>query len=247
MDERLQPDERLQRQYKRDLSELHQQAAEFGKALKLDLLRTPWRPRDKQDFELILATVGNPDYTTQLAHRRRPWPLSGLYTPSTILTIPRELLHMTFAHVFTDSVFCSLGTFVEWIVDYYKQASNPDYVIHHFVPDGQGNIIPELFVAADALPGEEDKDIWEERSASDLRMVGYSNSIWYRNKHRLRQVQTRNPDMIYAQSNQLLDLWPEKSEDIEYCTNKALELFHKDKWSYAKSRTNEVYVRIWDP
>ncbi|TID21677.1 hypothetical protein E2P81_ATG04944 [Venturia nashicola] len=247
MDERLRRNERLQHQYKRDLTELYQQAAEFSKALKRDLMRTPWRPRDKQDFELILATVGNPQYNTQLSRRQRPWPLGRLYTPPTMLTIPRELLHMVFAHVFTVPVLLSFKTFIKRMADHHNQARNPDFVIHRFVPDEQGNIIPELLVAADALLGDEDKDTWEEWPTIEMRIIAHKSLLGrYRNKHRMRQIQEHNPRMISAQADKLLDSWPQKPQDIEYCKNQALARFHKKKWNVAKCRFGQAMVRLWD-
>lgn len=274
MDERLQREKRLQRQYRRDLADLHQRAAEFGATLQRTLIRGPCRPRGKQAYELILATGGKAGYTTQLPRLRCPLGLCGLYRPSTFLTIPEELLHMVFAYVFKVPVFCSLDLFLEWTQEYHIQAQNPDYVIHRFVPDEEGNIIPELLVAADAHPGEEDKDIWEDWPETELPILsqifptlgprfaafvqnfpniiqnlpnlGQRPSIKHRNKHRMRQIQMRNPHPINVQAKKLLFTWPEKAEDIRYCMDKALSRFHKNKWGFAEAEYGGKIVSMWD-
>lgn len=236
--------QRLQRQYQQDLTELHEQAAEFGKQLKRELIRTPWRPRDKHAFEHILIAVGKPEYNTQLARRGRPWPLSSFYSPPTILTIPRELRHQILSRVLNTAVLRSLHTFFDDLANYQDQAFNTHVIPRCAVLDKDGNIVPELLVTVDAPLSEENKDVWEEYSTSEIEDLGEDFELCKRNWMRIRKIQARQAEPIHAEANKMLNLWPKLSEDIMFCTENALEKFGREKWIIANLAGEERLLRL---
>jgi hypothetical protein len=237
---RAKVERRLDLQYEKDLAQLLSQASNFGKGLKRQLIRfDPSRPQNRHPFDNIAVSVHKHskdgrlvEYKTQLAVRQRER-LQARYVPLTLLAIPRELRQAILLDVFDSAVLRSIVTSFDDINAYQKKArklANISVRAGCMIRLGDVGSDTELYSEADDAWNPVSPEPWGTNSQHQIFPEPVTP---VRNRTLQRQIQQQDAKYIHGTASNLLKIWPQISDDIEFCKKKALEEFGHEKWAIA--------------
>jgi hypothetical protein len=170
------------------------------------------------------------EYKTQLAVRRRERP-GVRYVPPTLLTIHRELRQAILADIFDHAVLQSIITFFDNIFAYQMKALglvNASIRTEHLITVDD--------VALDAELDFETNDGWEPAPQYSWGTISghqmfVKPDIPLRNRVLQKQIKQKDAEYIHETASDLFKIWPQISDDIEFCKKNALEEFGQKKWA----------------